>query len=90
MSRKINSEHELWAEWHEGLTNHPSTEYLEATYGRKWRLSAKESKIFSIRLCIIKHLSRRVGCVVTPPAARWPTASGGRETKNSVDLVYSV
>eukprot|EP00644_Phytophthora_capsici_P001915 jgi/Phyca11/107611/e_gw1.14.463.1 len=60
MSRGISNVRELWTEWHQGLSNGPSIEQLENQYGRKWRLSSKESKYFSRRLCIIKYVRAMV------------------------------
>ncbi|KUF78719.1 Acyl-CoA synthetase family member 2 [Phytophthora nicotianae] len=56
MSRGVSTVRELWTEWHVGLSNRPSIESLEKKYGRKWRLSSKESKFYSRRHCVIKYV----------------------------------
>eukprot|EP00644_Phytophthora_capsici_P019256 jgi/Phyca11/132436/e_gw1.166.12.1 len=56
MSRGISTVRQLWTEWHYGLANQPTIEYLEKTFGTKWRSSAKESKFFSRRLQVIKYV----------------------------------
>lgn len=56
MSRGISTVSELWTEWHVGLSTHPSIEYLDQTYGCKWRSSSKEAKFYSRRHYVIKYV----------------------------------
>ena len=56
MSRGISRVSELWVEWYKGIGSSPSVEYMERTFGTKWRLSCKESKFFSRRKVIIEYV----------------------------------
>ncbi|OWZ10042.1 hypothetical protein PHMEG_00017168 [Phytophthora megakarya] len=57
---KISSVQDLWTEWHEGVMNLPSIEYLETTFITKQRSSAQESKFFSRRLYVINYVRKLV------------------------------
>lgn len=54
MSRSLVTVRELWSEWHVGINGQPS---LSREFGTRWRASARESKFFSRRKCIIRYVT---------------------------------
>jgi hypothetical protein len=59
LSRTIKAVPELWREWTCGLSDNPSVQSLEETYGAAWRPSQSERVMFSRRKVIIDEIYTR-------------------------------
>lgn len=61
MCPKVATLPRLWREWHEGLANKPSVQFLEDKYGPKWRspLTNAQKMWYSRRSFLIQEIKRR-------------------------------
>jgi hypothetical protein len=56
LSRTISTIPDLWREWTVGLGNSPSVQFLEDSYGARWRPSQEERVFFCRRKAIISWI----------------------------------
>jgi hypothetical protein len=56
LSRTISTIPDLWREWTVGLGNSPSVQFLEDSYGARWRPSQEERVFFCRRKTIISWI----------------------------------